>query len=69
MPKKIHKTMWTDQEMNPCDVQWRLDGYIKMVQGKMDAYWKIMEFTHAAPDRIYAEFGKNYVDRPKDESL
>ncbi len=61
MVKKKHATPWTDQEMNPCDVQWRLDGYIKMVQGKMDAYWKIMEFTHADPDIIYAEFGNKYA--------
>jgi hypothetical protein len=61
MAKKKHATPWTDQEMNPCDVQWRLDGYIKMVQGKMDAYWKIMEFTHSEPPHIWAEFGKKYV--------
>jgi len=35
MVKKKHKTMWSDQQMNPCDVQERINGYVEMVQGKM----------------------------------
>ena len=61
MPKKIHKTMWTDQKMNPIDVQERLDGYVEMVQGKMNAYWEMMKFTHAAPDTITVDYGKKYA--------
>jgi len=61
MPKKIYKTMWTDQQMNPCDVQERLNGYIEMVQGKMDAYFEMMKFTHSDPSVIDVEYGKKYA--------
>ena len=61
MPKKIHKTMWTDQKMNPIDVQERLDGYVNMVQNKMNSYWKRMEYTHAMPDDITVDYGKKYA--------
>ena len=61
MPKKIHTTPWTDQKMNPVDVQERLNGYVEMVQGKMNAYWEMMKFTHAAPDTITVDYGKKYA--------
>ena len=61
MPKKIYKTMWTDQQMNPCDIQERLNGYVEMVQGKMNAYYEMMNFTHSAPDDITVDYGKKYA--------
>ncbi len=61
MPKKIHKTMWTDQSMNPIDVQERINGYIEMVQGKMNDYWNRMNYTHAEPSVIGVEYGKKYA--------
>ena len=61
MAKKKHKTMWTDQTMNPCDVQERLNGYVVMVQDKMNNYWERNGFTHADPDVIYAEYGNKYA--------
>ena len=61
MAKKKHATPWTDQQLNPCDVQERLNGYIEMVQGKMDAYWEQMKFTHADPDDISVDYGKKYA--------
>ena len=61
MPKKKHTTPWTDQKMNPCDVQERLDGYVEMVQNKMNDYWERSKFTHAEPDNIYAEYGNKYA--------
>ena len=61
MPKKIHKTMWTDQKMNPCDIQERLNGYVEMVQCKMDAYWERNGFTHADPQHISVDYGKKYA--------
>ena len=61
MPKKKHATPWTRLEMNPIDVQERLDGYVEMVQGKMNAYWEMMKFTHAAPDTITVDYGKKYA--------
>lgn len=61
MAKKKHTTPWTDQKMNPIAVQERLDEYIKMVQGKMNSYWKINKFTHDRPPVIYAEYGNKYA--------
>ena len=61
MPKKKHATKWTDQKMNPIDVQERLDGYVNMVQNKMNSYWKRMEYTHAMPDDITVDYGKKYA--------
>ena len=61
MPKKKHATAWTDQKMNPIDVQERLDGYVNMVQNKMNSYWKRMEYTHAMPDDITVDYGKKYA--------
>ena len=61
MPKKKHATKWTDQKMNPIDVQERLDGYVNMVLNKMNSYWKRMEYTHAMPDDITVDYGKKYA--------
>ena len=52
MPKKKHATAWTDQKMNPIDVQERLNGYVDMVQDKMNSYYEMMNFTHSNPDDI-----------------
>ena len=61
MPKKKYTTPWTDQQMNPCDVQERLTSYVEMIQGKMNAYYKAMNFTHSSPDDITVDFGKKYA--------
>ena len=61
MPKKKHTTPWTDVQMNPVAVQERLDGYVEMVQGKMNAYWEMMKFTHDRPPVISVEYGKKYA--------
>ena len=61
MAKKKYTTPWTDQQMNPCDVQERINGCIEMVQDKMNAYWEQMNFTHGDPDTIYAEYGNKYA--------
>ena len=61
MARKKHTTPWTDQTMNPIDVQERLLGYVEMVQGKMNAYWEMMKYTHASPDDITIDYGKKYA--------
>ena len=61
MPKKKHATPWTRLEMNPIDVQERIDGYVEMVQQKMNAYWKRCNFTHSPPDSITVDYGKKYA--------
>ena len=61
MAKKKHTTPWTDVEMNPIDVQDRLNLYVEMVQGKMNAYYEMMNFTHSTPDDITVDYGKKYA--------
>ena len=61
LPKKKHTTPWTDQSMNPVAVQERLDGYVEMVQGKMNAYWEQNGFTHSPPQVIEVEYGNKYA--------
>ena len=61
MAKKKHTTPWTDVEMNPIDVQERLNLYVEMVQGKMNAYYEMMNFTHSYPDDISVDYGKKYA--------
>ena len=61
MPKKKHATPWTDVEMNPIDVQERLNLYVEMVQGKMNTYYEMMNFTHSSPDDITVDYGKKYA--------
>ena len=61
MAKKKHTTPWSDVSMNPIDVQERLNLYVEMVQGKMNAYYEMMNFTHSAPDDITVDYGKKYA--------
>ena len=61
MAKKKHTTPWTDQQMNPCDIQERLTGYVDMVQDKMNAYYEMMKFTHSDPDNITVDYGNKYA--------
>ena len=61
MPKKKHATAWTEHQMNPIDVQERLNLYVEMVQGKMNAYYEMMNFTHSSPDDITVDFGNKYA--------
>ena len=57
MPKKKHATAWTEHQMNPIDVQERLNLYVDMVQNKMNAYYEMMNFTHSNPDDITVDYG------------
>ena len=61
MVKKKHATPWTEHQMNPCDVQERLNLYVEMVQGKMNAYWERNGFTHSDPQHISVDYGKKYA--------
>ena len=61
MTKKKHTTPWSDVSMNPIDVQERLNLYVEMVQGKMNAYYEMMNFTHSSPDDITVDYGKKYA--------
>ena len=61
MTKKKHTTPWSDVSMNPIDVQERLNLYVEMVQGKMNAYYEMMNFTHSSPDDITVDYGNKYA--------
>ena len=61
MAKKKRTTPWADVQMNPIAVQERLNLYVETVQGKMDSYWKRMEFTFDDPDKIVVEYGQKYA--------
>ena len=51
--------------MNPIDVQERLNGYVDMVQHKMNDYWNSMNFTNDGRDNevpvIEIEYGNKYA--------
>jgi hypothetical protein len=53
-------TPWTDQKMNPIDVQERINGYVDMVQRKINSYWNLNGFTHSKPPMVELSFGKRY---------
>ena len=48
-------------EINPCDMQVRLDQYIDMVQEKNNHYWKINDFTFSDPPTVVPMYGKKYA--------
>jgi hypothetical protein len=48
-------------EINPCDMQVRLDQYVDMVQEKNNHYWKIQEFTFSDPPTVVPMYGKKYA--------
>ena len=45
-------------EINPCEVQVRLDQYVGMVQQKQADYFEAMNFTFSAPPTITVDYGK-----------
>ena len=55
--------------MNPIDVQERINGYVEMVQGKMNAYWERCGFTHSDPNHISVTYGKKYARIVKNDQL
>ena len=36
----------------------RLEKYVEMVQGKIDTYWKVMEFNFSDPHHVTVEVGR-----------
>ena len=58
---KKYTTPWTNQKMNPMDVQHRIECYVGMVQQKMNDYWELADYDHDEPPIIYAEYGKKYA--------
>ena len=58
---KKHTTPWSDQVMNPIDVQERIDQYIAMLQEKENLYFKTMGYTFSAPPAIMVTYGTKYA--------
>ena len=48
-------------EINPCDMQVRLDQYVAVVQDKINNYWALMDFTFAMPNVVTVAYGKKYA--------
>ena len=58
---KKHTTPWSDQVMNPIDVQERIDQYIAMLQEKENLYFKTMGYTFSDPPAIMVTYGTKYA--------
>ena len=56
-------------EINPCEMQTRLNQYVGMVQEKNTAYWKAMNFTFSDPPAIVVDYGKKYAKVVKLDQL
>ena len=56
-------------EINPCEMQTRLDQYVGMVQEKNNAYFKAMNFTFSDPPQIVVDYGKKYARIVKNDQL
>ena len=47
----------------------RLEKYVEMVQGKIDTYWKVMEFTFSDPPHVTVDVGRRYARVVKNDGL
>jgi len=56
-------------EVNPCDMQVRIDQYVAMVQNKNNYYWEINEFTFSKPPTVVPMYGKKYAKIIKVDDL
>ena len=56
-------------EINPLDVQVRLEQYVGMIQQKQADYFEAMNFTFSAPPTITVDYGKKYAKVVKLDNL
>ena len=63
-----HTTPWSDQTMNPIDVQEHLNQYVALVQEKNNAYFKSSGFKWDPPT-IMADYGRKYARIVKIDGL
>ena len=56
-------------EINPLDVQVRLDQYVGMIQQKQADYFEAMNFTFSAPPTITVDYGNKYAKVVKNDGL
>ena len=59
----------TTPEINPFDVQDRLDKYVALVQQKNNNYYKAMNFTFSDPPVVTVDYGKKYARIVKNDQL
>ena len=59
----------TTPEINPFDVQERLDKYVALVQQKNNNYFKVMKYTFADPPVVTVDYGKKYAKIVKNDQL
>ena len=56
-------------EINPCEMQTRLDQYVGMIQQKQADYFEAMNFTFSAPPTITVDYGNKYAKVVKNDGL
>ena len=56
-------------EINPCDMQDRIDQYVAMIQEKENLYFERAGFTFSDPPAIMATYGKKYARIVKVDQL
>ena len=59
----------TTPEINPFDVQDRLDKYVALVQQKNNQYYKANGFTFSDPPVVTVDYGKKYARIVKNDQL
>lgn len=47
----------------------RLELYVDMVQGKIDSYWKMMDYTFSDPPHVTIDVGRKYARVVKNDGL
>ena len=58
---ELRKTPWSDQKMNPLDVQEKLNVFVSIVQQLQDDYFALNGFTHSPSEHITVSYGKKYA--------
>lgn len=53
-------TPWTGTYVDGAIVRGRIDGYVDVVQRKINSYWNRNGFTHSKPPIVELTFGKRY---------
>tara|TARA_Y100000389_G_scaffold70635_1_gene67306 strand:- start:391 stop:783 length:393 start_codon:yes stop_codon:yes gene_type:complete len=58
---ELRKTPWSDQKMNPLDVQEKLNAFVSIVQRLQDDYFALNGFTFSPSDHVTVSYGKRYA--------
>ena len=56
-------------EINPCDMQDRINQYVAMIQEKENLYFETMGFTFSNPPEVAPQYGRKYARIVKVDQL